>query len=152
MSFAEIFPMMARRWYAVLFAVILGAAAAVIGLVGTSASYDAHAQILLLPSAATSGGTKGPGNPYLALSNPSGDRADHRGPRHRRSTVTALQAAGFTASFTVLADTSLNAPVAKITATDKSKAMADRTMRAAVAKFQSLLTDAQTASGAPRTP
>ena len=56
-----------RRWYLVLGALVVSAALAIVGFYVSKPTYEARADMLLLPPARTSGPTGGLGNPYLAL-------------------------------------------------------------------------------------
>ena len=112
MSFSAIFAMLARRWYLVLIAILASAALAVGGFKVTKASYEARADVLLLPAARSAGTNGGLGNPYLALNDSLGQAAQVVA-AHVSSDQTAQRLGGLggTAVYTVTLDTAFSAPV-----------------------------------------
>jgi len=148
-SFGEFFSVLIRRWYLTAIAIVLGVLVAGLGFFVSGPKYEAHAQLLLLPSVASVSG-EGPGNPFLGLSDSLGEAAQVIAAQVADSpTAAKLASEGFTGQYTVELDTSLEAPVIRVQATDPDSHLANSTMRAVIQEFQARLASAQRAVGAP---
>lgn len=139
-----------RRWYLVLGALVVSAALAIAGFSVSKASYEARADMLLLPPARTSGPTGGAGNPYLALGGSLGDAAQVVAAEVASDQTAAfLSRQGWRAVYSVGLDQSFSAPVVLIVTRDASQAEATLTLQAVISEYNHTLLEVQQAAGAP---
>jgi capsular polysaccharide biosynthesis protein len=150
MSISAIVAMLVRRWYFLLIAVLLSVGMAIGGFAMTKATYEARADLLLLPSPRTSGDNGGPGNPYLALNDSLGQAAQIVAAQVTSDqTAARIGQQGRTAVYTVGIDTSFSAPVVLVTARDASAGNASATLKTVMSEFNRTLAAVQQQAGAP---
>jgi hypothetical protein len=139
-----------RRWYLVLGALIVSAALAIAGFYVSKPTYEARADILLLPPARTSGPTGGLGNPYLALGGSLGDAAQVVAAKVASDqSAEQLAQLGARAVYSVGLDPSFSAPVVVIVTRDTSADEATRTLNAVISMYNGTLLAVQQDAGAP---
>jgi hypothetical protein len=150
MAFDELRRLVVRRWYLVVAAALIAAVAGVAGYMATPPKYEAKATMLLLPSAASIGGS-GPTNPYLALGGGLAMTADVLALEVTDAPVVqSLSNKGYRAAYTVAPDATVTAPVLTVTATDPNQAMAARTLDAVTRTIGQRLLQDQVAAKAPK--
>src|ERR1700712_2889940 len=113
--------MLLRRWYFVVAAVLIAAAGASFGVLGTPPTYESRTTLLMLPSATAAGDKNGPANPYTALSSSLADAGQVVAAQVMSDdSAQALAQQGAHALYTVAVDVDFNAPVIQIVSTGKT--------------------------------
>jgi hypothetical protein len=134
----------------VVSAILVAMVFAVAGFALTASKYQSVGTQLLLPSAATSGDNRA-GNPYTSLGSGLEQTASVLALTMNDETVQLqLVAAGNTASYVVVRDTQISAPVLLITVTGKTQAVTANTLAAIVDDLRANLQQLQDAAGAPK--
>jgi hypothetical protein len=132
-----------RRWYAVLLGLLLTLGLIYGALRVVPPSYEAEAQITLLPPKPV----VGPENPYLNLGGLTGVSDALARSVNASATEEALTQQGRSAEFLVQRDTLSPAPILVITVVDSSPAEALQTLRAVLLLIPQILEDMQTSEG-----
>ena len=139
-----------RRWYLVLGALVVSATLAIVGFYVSKPTYEARADLLLLPPARTSGPTGGLGNPYLALNGSLGDAAQVIAAEVASDrSAERLAEQGRRAVYSVGLDQSFSAPVVVVVTRDASAAEATLTLNAVMSEYNRTLLKVQQDAGAP---
>lgn len=144
-----------RRWYLLLFVLLVSAALGAGTYEKIAPTYSDSAELLLLPTPASAGAGVGPdpspGNPFLALSVGLAQTGSIIGVATMdEHAVAKLAARGLSGTYTISENVALNAPVVDIVTSASTPEAAARDRQLVVAEFEAQLESAQLAAGAPK--
>jgi hypothetical protein len=144
-----------RRWYIVVLGLLATVALCYAATVFVPVSYEATADVLLLPpkvntiAKAGATATTQPDNPFLALGGLDTVSAVLSKTLSDRATQLTVQQAGGTGTFTVVQDLTAGGPVLLVTVTASTPAATLRTLAAVTGVVPLALARLQTTSGVP---